>query len=101
MYASLNWKHPDIFDFIHAKDWSEEVKAMKAKDFNFPAKLDMTNISVNYDDAFLNAIEDPWHEDFYRATEVWESNVCQMLTTAEPGMSFNFGVNSKETLRNA
>ena len=97
MYASLNWQHQDIYDFIHAKDWSDEVKAMKAKDFNFPARLDMTNISVNYDDDFIRAMKngDP------TARAVWEDNVYQMLTTAEPGMSFNFGVNAKDTLRNA
>ena len=97
MYASLNWQHKDIFDFIHAKDWTDEVKRLKAEDFNFPADLDMTNISVNYDDDFLKAMKngDP------AARAVWEDNVLQMLTTAEPGMSFNFGVNSKHTLRNA
>lgn len=97
MYASLNWQHPDIIDFVHAKDWSPEVKAMKAKDFNFPARLDMTNISVNYDDDFLRAMKNGDH----RARAIWHDNICQMLTTAEPGMSFNFGVNSKDTLRNA
>ena len=97
MYASLNWKHKDIFDFIHAKDWTDEVKRLKAENFNFPADLDMTNISVNYDDDFLKDIS----RNSYQARKVWEDNVLQMLTTAEPGMSFNFGVNSKDTLRNA
>lgn len=101
MYASLNWKHGDIMDFIYAKDWSKEVKALKALDFNFPADLDMTNISVNYDDAFFNAIQDPFHEDFYRAREVWMANILQALKTAEPGWSINLGKNSKDTLRNA
>ena len=97
MYASLNWQHPDIIDFIHAKDWSPEVKRLKAKDFNFPARLDMTNISVNYDDDFLAAMKNGDH----RARAIWNDNICQMLTTAEPGMSFNFGINAKDTLRNA
>lgn len=101
MYASLNWQHPDIMDFIHAKDWSDEIKALKANDFNFPARLDMTNISVNYDDAFFNAIHDPWHDNHYRAKEVWQHNILQMLTTAEPGMSINLGPNILDTLRNA
>jgi len=97
LYASLLWSHDDIDDFIFAKDWSQTVRDLKAKDFNFPADLDMTNISVNYDDAFLSAIE---NEDT-KACTVWNNNINQMLSTAEPGMSFNFGENSKDTLRNA
>lgn len=100
-YASLSWSHPDIFKFLRAKDWSPEVRELKAKDFNFPAPLDMTNISVNYDDHFLEAIMDVFHEDHERAMSVWKLNVKQMLKTGEPGMSFNFGEQSKETLRNA
>ena len=53
LYASLNWQHGDILDFLNAKNWSDEIKAAKLKDFNTPAPLDMTNISVNYDDAAL------------------------------------------------
>ena len=57
IYASLNWKHADINEFIHAKDWYNSKIAgtdfslgdLKEKDFNFPVTLDMTNISVNYD----------------------------------------------------
>jgi len=101
MYASLNWKHDDAMDFIHAKNWSEEVKALKAADFNFPADLDMTNISVNYDDEFFDAIKDKEHPLHYRAKDIWMNNIHQMLKTAEPGMSINLGENSKDTLRNA
>ena len=53
IYASLNWQHEDIPLFLGAKNWSPEVKELKNRDFNFPAPLDMTNISVNYDDAAL------------------------------------------------
>ena len=49
IYASLNWLHEDIPAFLKAKNWSEQVKQLKNSDFNFPAPLDMTNISVNYD----------------------------------------------------
>lgn len=101
MYASLHWLHSDCLDFIHAKDWSEEVKALKAADFNFPADLDMTNISVNYDDLFFEAIHDKKHKYHYRAKEIWMHNITQALKTAEPGWSINLGENSKDTLRNA
>jgi len=94
IYASLNWRHPDAGDFIHAKDWSDDIRAMKDKNFGFPAPLDMTNISLNYDDAFLEAaaIETPYR---------WLEAVYQMMKTGEPGCSFNFGEWENETLRNA
>lgn len=53
IYASLNWLHEDIPDFLKIKNWSQQIKDIKANDFNFPATLDMTNISINYDDKWL------------------------------------------------
>lgn len=91
IYASLNWQHQDIPAFITAKNWSQEVKDLKAKDFNFPAPLDMTNISVNYDDAW----------NFDSKNPVFVENCLQAMKTGEPGMSFNFGGKQAETLRNA
>jgi len=38
IYASLNWRHEDIDKFLHVKDWSDDVKAAKEKDFNATAK---------------------------------------------------------------
>ena len=91
IYASLNWQHEDIPLFLRAKDWSESVREAKAKDFNSPATLDMTNISVNYDDAW----------GFDPNNSVFLENVKQAMQTGEPGFSFNFGKKQNETLRNA
>jgi ribonucleoside-diphosphate reductase alpha chain len=55
IWAGLNWAHPDIMEFIHLKDWSPEVRAAKEKDFNYPATMDGTNISVQLDDDFFDA----------------------------------------------
>ena len=52
----------------------------------------MTNISVNYDDDFLN---------YEGIPDVFLHNVRNALKHGEPGFSFNFGSKSKETLRNA
>jgi len=94
IYASLNWLHEDIPQFLKAKNWSEEIKAMKSKDFNFAAPLDMTNISVNYDDKWLyNADRANLH--------TFVENCRQAMMTGEPGFSFNFGDKQNETLRNA
>lgn len=91
IFASLNWQHKDIVDFIKAKDYPQWVIDKKAEDFNFPAQLDMTNISVNFDDMFLQTQD----------RTIFDMVVKRMVLHGEPGMCFNFGENSKETLRNA
>jgi len=104
MYASLNWKHNDIPSFLTAKNWGDmnvgstgfTFKDIKEQDFNFRAPLDMTNISVNYDTE--------WLMNYWKTGDVGEvflKNVEQALTSAEPGFSFNFMENEKDTLRNA
>lgn len=132
IYASLNWKHGDIGEFLHCKDWSSILVAgafdengkqltiadLKEKDFNFPAPLDMTNISLNYDNAFL---EELYGKSFTTLLEIYKDggkkaifdleiakvpitfleNCRQALKTGEPGFSFNFFEKVLETLRNA
>ena len=104
IYASLNWRHPDINKFLVAKDWAsmpvgstgKTLWDIKQEDFNFPAPLDMTNVSVNYDT--------DWLLNYYETGAVgttFEANVTQAMKTAEPGFSFNFFDKEKETLRNA
>lgn len=101
IWAGLSWLHPDVMDFITAKDWSEEVRDIKSRDFNFPATLDMTNISVILDDRFFEAYHNPLDNYHRRAQEVYWSTVKRMTKTAEPGFSVDTGINSGETLRNA
>jgi len=104
IYASLNWQHADVHQFLKAKDWADMPVAgtdktlwdVKQSDFNFPAPLDMTNISVNYDTK--------WLLEYYQTGNpgnVFKENVRQALKTAEPGFSFNFFDKENETLRNA
>jgi ribonucleoside-diphosphate reductase alpha chain len=104
IYASLDEHHADAWDFLKAKDWHSMPVGntgltywdLKQQDFNFPAPLDMTNVSLNYSDRWLaefNRTGDPG--------ELFVQNVRQALQTAEPGFSFNFGKKAKETLRNA
>jgi len=95
LLASLPWNHPDIEQFIHAKDWETVIRAMKEKDFNFPAILDYTNISVCLDDNFFKSIKrnKETQDFFYR--------VCkQMCITGEPGFLVNLGKQSNEVCRN-
>lgn len=104
IYASLSWKHPDIEEFLHAKDWRNmpagssglTLHDLKNQDFNFPCPLDMTNISINYDTE--------WLLNYYKTGdpgEVFLENIRQALETGEPGFSFNFFEKEDETLRNA
>lgn len=107
LYASLNWQHGDIKEFLIAKNWhlmeimgyreagdqffvSDAVDA----DFDYQAPLSHTNMSINYDDAWLDRPD--------RLSEpVFLENVFQAMMTGEPGFSFNFGAKSDHTLRNA
>lgn len=104
IYASLGCEHGDIMEFIGAKDWHKMLLGtsgltywdMKQQDYNFPAPLDMTNISVNYNTK--------WLTDFWSSNDpgpVFMRNVEQALSTGEPGFSFNFFDKENETLRNA
>jgi ribonucleoside-diphosphate reductase alpha chain len=101
IWAGLNWRHPDAQKLVHVKDWSDDVKELKAKDYSFPATLDQTNISILLDDVFFQAIHDRDHSDHSLAKGIYREVVRQMLTTAEPGFSIDIGDNAGETLRNA
>lgn len=132
IYGSLNWRHPDKHKWIFAKDWYNMPVAgafdengnqltighLKEKDFNYPAPLDMTNISLNYDNYFLEEI---YGKPFAELKEIYQKggkhaifalpivsipetfllNCEQALKTGEPGFSFNFFEKVNETLRNA
>ena len=102
IYASLNHAHEDVPAFLSVKDWHNQAAGntgatlwdLKQQDFNFPAPLDMTNISVNYDDSALSS-------DGLMSSGVFMQNCLQAMKTGEPGFSFNFGTKKNETLRNA
>lgn len=104
IYASLDWRHADVNEFLTVKDWDNQPAGtsgltlgdLKRQDFNFPAPMDMTNISVNYDTS--------WLLNYYKTGDVGEvflRNVEMALKNGEPGFSFNFFDKEKETLRNA
>jgi len=101
LYGSMNWQHEDAKHLLRAKNWHDmhlgkqkeyTVADMKKLDFNYAAPLDMMNISLNYDDAWL-------HGD--GNDDIFIQNVRQAMMTGEPGFSFNFGDKQNETLRNA
>lgn len=100
IYASLNWKHEDIYKFMSVKNHNQNLRDMKEKDFNFELPMELTNISVNYDTEFFIAIEDESHPLHQKAKDVFTFNCKQAFSTAEPGFSFNY-LKDNETLRNA
>jgi ribonucleoside-diphosphate reductase alpha chain len=104
IYASLNWQHEDIPLFLRAKNWGEDLRGLKERDFNFPCPLDMTNISVNYDNAAMgnDKVDGQWvYNTMLEQRPVFLENCRQAMMTGEPGFSFNFGDKENETLRNA
>jgi len=129
IYGSLNWQHGDVQEFMRTKDWGNMVldgaftdtgeKAtiayMKEKNFDYPAPLDMTNISLNYDNAFLErvyeipkldedimtALEEGKRLEFKHMPPTYLEKVRRAMETGEPGFSFNFFDKEGETLRNA
>ena len=101
IWAGLNWAHADIHKFILLKNWPEDMRASKEKDFNAYATMDGTNISVCLDDEFFKAYHNEKHRLHAHAHSVYWAVVRQMLKTAEPGFSVDTGENAGETLRNA
>lgn len=119
IYASLNWQHEDAPLFLKAKDWHSmpvgttgaTLWDIKQQDFNFPAPLDMTNISLNYDNSFLRAtfpnsdrlsvMETSVKGGEVHPPQLFIDNCRQAMMTGEPGFSFNFWEKENETLRNA
>ena len=100
IWAGLIWNHPDIEEFIKIKNWTPEVRAMKEKDFDFPATCDMTNVSVILDKKFFDAYYDEENPEHLLARKVYWDTIHRMLKTGEPGFSVNYN-NPKESLRNA
>lgn len=101
IWAGLHWSHQDVMEFAELKNWSPEVRALKAADFNFPAPMDMTNISVILDDEFFEAYHDLKNPLNASAHSIYWTVVKRMLKTGEPGFSIDIGKNSRENLRNA
>lgn len=101
IWAGLNWKHADAHKFVTMKNWIPEVRSLKDKDFNFPATMDGTNISIQLDDEFFKAYHNEKHPHHTQAQSIYWAVVRQMLKTAEPGFSVDVGENAGETLRNA
>jgi ribonucleoside-diphosphate reductase alpha chain len=101
IWAGLAWDHPDCMDFIYIKDWSDDVRALKEKDFSFPADMEFTNVSVLLNDEFFEAYDNSSHMKHQLAHDIYRQTVKEMISTAEPGFSVDVGENSGETLRNA
>ena len=83
----------DAEAFLQSKNWhtmsvagtDQTVWDLKLANFNYAAPLDMTNISLNYDDELLRSL------DAGEIPPIFVDNVRQALSTGEPGFSFNFG----------
>ena len=124
IYGSMNHRHGDIEHWLTVKDWANipipGIPTMTYADakksfFDYPAPLDMTNISVNYDNAWLEYVTGgrwkagapfdmrKWVK-FVSSADLGETflkNIQMALRNGEPGFSFNFFDKENETGRNA
>ena len=101
LWAGLSWKHDDVMDFIHVKNWSPEVRALKAANWEHSAPMDQTNISTLLDDEFFAAMSNRSHPSHARAKSVYWATLRNALITGDPGFSVDVGENAGECLRNA
>lgn len=101
IWAGLRWDHPDVLKFVRLKDWSPEMRALKAEDPSFPLPMEYTNISVQLDDDFFDAFDDPYHPLHGHAQHVYWKTVEKMTVTGEPGFSVDANGLRDESLRNA
>lgn len=100
IWAGLRWSHGDVFDFVNAKTYTEELRKLKEKDFDFPAPLDMTNISVILDRDFFEAFDNKENTMHKHAKDVYWEVIENMVQHGEPAFSVDTD-NKNESLRNA
>lgn len=93
MMATMRCDHPDILDFIQAKQ--------------DPGRLRMFNLSVLVTDAFMEAVkrDDPWDLVFkgtqyktLKARELWDAIMRSTYAFAEPGVIFIDRINARNNL---
>ena len=93
MMATMSCDHPDILDFIKAKQ--------------DPGRLRMFNLSVLITDAFMDAVkkDDAWDLEFegsqyrtIRARELWDEIMRSTYAFAEPGVIFIDRINQRNNL---
>jgi ribonucleoside-diphosphate reductase alpha chain len=83
MWAGLPWDHDDIQSLIRAKDWSPEIQARKAESVDYPAPLDMTNVSVMLNSRFFTE----YTARATKALSTFEAALRLACRTGEPGFS--------------
>src|SRR5262245_9976918 len=93
MMATLRCDHPDIENFIEAKQQ--------------PGRLRMFNLSVLVTDAFMQAVKEdrPWELKFkgvtykvLQARELWDKIMRSTYASAEPGVIFIDRINKRNNL---
>lgn len=88
LWAGLHWSHSDVHDFIDLKNWSPAVRELKANDYNFPAPMDGTNISVILDDEFFAAYNNQGNSKHSEAHAIYRKVIKRMKKTGEPKLNW-------------
>jgi intein/homing endonuclease len=84
VFSTLSWDHADIHKFLESKIRTPEQWARKAADWNEPLPLDMTNISVQYQEDFFDLL-DAGDEN---AWKLWLKHAEISFKHSDPGWFF-------------
>lgn len=97
-YSAIHWTHKDVWEWLDIKNWNADYEEMKRKDYNYPAPLDLHNISICYDNSFLEAYNDENHEYHNHAVKLFEEHTARMFMFGDPSIQFDI---DDKVLRNA
>jgi ribonucleoside-diphosphate reductase alpha chain len=101
LWSGIHWDHSDVDDLIKIKNWKHEIRKLKETDFDQPAPLDRTNVSIILDDQFFSSYKNKLDKNHEKAQKVFWKTVKRMCKTGEPGFSIDAEENAGEHLRNA
>lgn len=89
-YASINWMHGDVQQWISSKQHSEVLKTAKASDYaGIHLPLEFHNISIQYDPSFLDAYYIPEHPLHQHSHDLWKQHVQTSFMYADPGFQYD------------
>jgi ribonucleoside-diphosphate reductase alpha chain len=97
-YSAVHWQHKDVWEWLTVKEWDSNIERMKELDYNYPAPLDVHNISIRYDKEFIEAYYDATHSWHSHAVTLFDKHVQQMVKFGDPSIQYDW---DNQILRNA
>jgi ribonucleotide reductase alpha subunit len=97
-YSAVHWKHPDVWEWLTVKEWDSTYTELKAKSVDYPAPLDVHNISIRYDPEFIEAYHNETHIWHNPAVTLFDKHIQQMVRWGDPSIQYDW---DNQILRNA